>query len=151
VYLNNAKSLFRANDDKPVPCTPDEVRALEQQVGLVLPEAYKEFLLWMGHGAGGFLQESNCFYRHLLHNQQMAVALLEESNFPGSLPQDAFVFYNYEGYQFVFFRVSEGDNPPLYYYHEADEPTSFKRVLDTFSEFIEREIEAYNRSIAPPA
>src|SRR5207248_219520 len=95
--------------EKIVPCTEEEVRKLEQQVGLKLPQAYREFLLWMGHNGGGLLQGSDCFYQHLPRIQKGAVELLEEDGFPDPLPADAFVFLMHQGYQFDFFRVSEGD------------------------------------------
>jgi len=39
--------------NQPQPCTEEEVRALEEKLGQSLPAAYREFLLWMGHGAKG--------------------------------------------------------------------------------------------------
>lgn len=102
------------------PCHEKEVTELERQVGLKLPKAYKEFLLWSGHGLGSFEIGSDIFYEtDLVSLQQDARDLLVENNFPQNLPEDAYVFWMHGGYMFTFFRTSEGDNPPVHYYDEG--------------------------------
>lgn len=68
MYLDKAKKraedLYRLNSGQPYPCTIEEVEEIERWSGHRFPEAYREFLLWMGRG-GGFLQGFDCFYRHL--------------------------------------------------------------------------------------
>jgi SMI1-KNR4 cell-wall len=124
-----------------VGCTRDEVILLEQQLRISLPTAYQEFLLSMGHGAGKFLQGSDCFFQHLLSLQEWAVELLKENNFPKKLPDDAFVFYMHQGYQFSFFRLSEGDDPPTYSYCEGTNQTTFIKSHKRFSDFLKTEVE----------
>ena len=75
--------------------------------------AYQEFLLSMGRSAGQFLRGSDCFLNHIPQLQEWAVELLQENNFAESLPEDAFIFLMHQGYQFSFFRVSEGADPRL--------------------------------------
>jgi hypothetical protein len=151
MYLNKVKARFGelsiVHPDDILPCTEDEISILEEQVGLSLPEAYKEFLLWMGHGAGRLLRGSHCFYEHLVRLQEGARELLEENSFSEILPNDAFVFFMHQGYQFAFFRVSESDDPPIYYYHEAMEQKTFTMTHNCFSEFLAEEIEVHARSI----
>src|SRR6266851_6487960 len=122
MYLDQVKArledLHIVSTDEIVPCTEDEVHTLERQLGFSLPGAYKEFLLWMGHGAGILLRGSDCFYQHLPPLRTWAEELLEENNFPEPLPEDAFVFFMHQGYQFNFFRISEGDDPPVHFYGE---------------------------------
>lgn len=67
-------------------CTDQEVWQLEQRLGVKLPQAYREFLLLMGKGAGQFLQSSDCFYQHLPELQTAAIELLKENHFPQPLP-----------------------------------------------------------------
>lgn len=149
MYLDKAKKLFEESNvvapDSFKPCTEEEVRALEERAGRPLPEVYKEFLLWMGHGAGGFLAGTHCLYEHLPDIQEGAVELLEENTFPEPLPDDAFVFLMHQGYQFMFFRLSEGDDPPVYYYHESVHKTAFERRFDHFSQVLMLEAEDFVR------
>jgi hypothetical protein len=145
MYLDKVKERLRAlnfiHPDEFLPCSEDEVNALEHHSGLSLPEAYKEFLLWMGHGAGRLLRGSDCFYEHLPHLREWAVELLEEDGFHKPLPDDAFVFFMHQGYQFTFLRLSEGDDPPVYYYIESMDQISFTISHRSFSEFLMSGIE----------
>jgi hypothetical protein len=115
--------------------------------GINLPRTYKDFLKIMGHGAGKFLRGSDCLYQHLPQIQEWAKQLLVENDFPQTLPEDAFVFFMHQGYQFSFFRLSEGDNPPTYSYCEGQEQPYFVKSHDQFSEFLSVEINLYLKSL----
>ncbi len=123
MYLDKAKARFQdleqLNRDiyKNQPCSPKEVERLEHDLKLKLPEAYREFLLWCGHGCG-FLISDRYFwggvrgasYRELLEEE------MKIQNLPMTLiPSDAIVFYvNQGGYVYAFILTSEGDNPPVH-------------------------------------
>ena len=138
--LTKSKTKFNSYGgiitNKTQPCTEEEVRLLENNLKCRFPEAYREFLLWMGHGAGTFLQGTDIFYEHVQRIQKWAKELLSENSFPKSLPDDAIVFMMHQGYQFMFFRISEGDNPPIYYYHEAYHFDSFELRFPNLDEFL---------------
>jgi hypothetical protein len=145
MYLDKIKKqlieLKLALPQEQVGCTRNEIILIEQQLGISLPTAYQEFLLSMGHSAGKFLQGSDCFFQHLLSLQEWAVELLNENNFSKKLPEDAFVFYMHQGYQFSFFRLSEGDDPPTYSYCEGTNQTTFIKSHKRFSDFLKTEVE----------
>lgn len=146
MYLNRAKTLFAtlhiaAQDVSP--CTETEVAQLEQQSGYAIPTAYLEFLLWMGHGAGNFLRGSDVFYEHLQSNESAARELLRENNVSLDLPADALVFYTHQGYQFAYFQLSAGDNPPIFYYGEGEGVEEIRELYSCFSNFLESEIEGH--------
>ncbi|MBD2515607.1 SMI1/KNR4 family protein [Nostoc sp. FACHB-973] len=134
------------NQNQLLPCSDLEIIQFEQQQGITLPSIYKDFLKMMGHGAGKFLRGSDCFYQHLPQIQEWAKQLLVENDFPEALPEDAFVFFMHQGYQFSFFRLSEGDNPPTYSYCEGQEESYFVKSHDTFSDFLAVEIDLYLKS-----
>jgi len=149
MYLDRVKKqlieLRLASPDELLGCTQDEVIKLEVKLGILLPKAYQEFLLLMGNGAGKFLRGSDCFFRDLPSLKDWAIALLEENNFPESLPEDAFVFFMHQGYQFSFFRVSEGDDPPTYSYCEGTNETAFIKSHDRYSDFLMTEVEIHGK------
>lgn len=130
-YLDEVKKVLEEHpilnlSNQFYPCTEEEVAELEKKVRLKLPKAYREFLLWSGHGLGNFDIGSDIFYEaDLVALQQDARDLLDENNFPQELPDDAYVFWMHGGYMFTFFRVSEGDNPPVHYYNEGLHKTDF--------------------------
>jgi hypothetical protein len=140
--------LIALNRDSSQPlcgCSPAEIRQLEGRLGVKLPSAYQEFLRIMGKGAGQFLRGSDCFYPQMRELKTAAVELLEENHFPGALPKDAFVFFMHQGYQFSFFRLSEGENPPTYSYCEGETQKSFVKSHEKFSEFLETEIQLHEK------
>lgn len=149
MYLAQVKVRFEeahiVSSTKIIPCKEQEIDDLERRAGVALPEAYREFLLWMGRGAGDFLQGSSCFYHDLFWLQSTAKELLAEHHFPESLPLDAFVFFMHQGYQFDFFRVGEGNDPSVYLYGDWIEQTSFPLIYAHFSDFLLAEIERFAR------
>jgi len=148
MYLDDVKRLFAEVNarthiaDAVHPCTEQEIAQLERQYHLTLPPAYQEFLRWMGHGAGRFLAGDGCFYDALPQLRAYALELLEENHVTYRLPDDAFVFSMHDGYQFLFFRVSEGENPPVYWYGEgepvegSDAANPFSRRFERYSDFL---------------
>jgi SMI1 / KNR4 family (SUKH-1) len=99
-------------------CSTKEIAEIEAEVGRKLPLAYREFLMRMGRGAGEFYVGSNLFYPDVLGISEAAHALVAEDEAGLVLPQDAVVFIMHQGYQFVFMRADEGEDPSVYYYME---------------------------------
>jgi SMI1/KNR4 family protein SUKH-1 len=145
MYLEKVKKRFKElnliSPDEIEPCTEEDVHKLEQHLGIILPAAYKEFLYWMGRGAGRLQRGSRFFYGHLWDIKKVAVNLLDENEVPESLSDDAFVFYMHQGYQFAFLRASEGDDPPVYYYGEELEGNAIIKSHPSYSEFLLSTIE----------
>lgn len=100
-------------------CSDAEVAEIEASFGSSLPASYREFLFAAGQGAGRFMLGSDLFYPRILETTSWGADLLVESGESFSLPPDAFVFSMHQGYQFMFFRATEGDDPPVYYYFEG--------------------------------
>ena len=129
-------------------CTEEEVTELEQSLSIKLLQAYREFLLWMGHGGGSFTVGTECLYEDLPQIQHWAEELLEEDQFPLKLPEDAFVYYMHQGYAFNFFCLSEGNDPPVYTYLEDSGQTSFVKASPHFSDSLLTWIEQSAKIIA---
>lgn len=115
-YLTRAKHLLR--DLKVSGCRIDEIVDLEKELDIFLPEAYKEFLLWMGKNTGKFILGSEVEYKHLVKIQGWANELLKESGYP-LLPHNAFVFHIHQGYQFSYFLLDGKDDPEVYFFDEV--------------------------------
>jgi hypothetical protein len=90
--LARLEALKIVAPDELKPCTEAEVRKLEARLDLVLPAAYRAFLLLMGHGIGDVMCGTSYRYCGLLDLQEWGIELLEENSFPEPLPADAFVF-----------------------------------------------------------
>jgi hypothetical protein len=94
----------------------------------------------MGHGAGKFLRGSRCWGKFLKELNADAVSLLKEDESVFSLPKDAFVFWMHQGYQFLFFSHSDGDDPPIHWYLK---PRLVKRRYPSLSAFLTQELTAH--------
>ncbi|HKW23132.1 MAG TPA: hypothetical protein VJO13_17235, partial [Ktedonobacterales bacterium] len=60
--------------------------------------------------------------------------LLDENGFPEPLPEDAFAFTMHQGYTFQFFRIGDGDDPPVYWYSEGMSMERFHLAASTFGQ-----------------
>lgn len=123
------------------PCTSNEIARLENNLQMQLPEAYKEFLAWIGKGSKIFLYWTIWSYKSLLNLQTYAKELLEENNMLQHFPSSGFIFLMDQGYEFYFLDIKEGDNPPIYHYRECS--SSFETEFCSFSEFVEFNIKAH--------
>lgn len=124
--------------------SPHEVSLLERSANLKFPLQYKEFLVGVGNGAGEFFVGTDIFLRSLDGLQDAAVYLLEENNEDFQLPKDAFVFSMHQGYEFKYFKGSEGNDPPIYQYVEGMGPP--KLVWNSFSDFLKDSIAQQTRT-----
>ena len=147
MYLDKAKARFA--ELKPLEragvtaCTEQEVAALEQQLNVRLPGAYREFLLWMGKDGGDLLRGTDCSYEIIPKLEPWAVELLAENGLSHLLPGDAFVFLMHQGYQFMFFRLSEGEDPAVYHFDQTSHQESATTAASCFSVFLLGLIEDY--------
>jgi hypothetical protein len=120
-------------------CTMQEVNKIEGEFGIKLPASYVYFLLLMGKDAGEFLKGSSVFYNEMFVLRESSMELLNENNFK-SLPPDTFVFWMHQGYQFAFFDLKEGDNPPIYFYYEGKTEGDFEKKENSFTDFLEKQL-----------
>ncbi|TVX94892.1 SMI1/KNR4 family protein [Cohnella terricola] len=137
-----------ANDSEIQGFTASEVKKCEQALGLKLPDQYHEFLLAIGHYAGLLFQGTDILFRNvgdLLELRKEAEDLLIENEETFILPTDAFVFSMHQGYEFNFFVISEGNDPPVYQYVEGDGPPVL--VWDSFSAFLRKSINSCAQAI----
>jgi hypothetical protein len=125
------------------PCTSDEIKALEQHIAFKLPAVYKEFLAWMGHGAGSFLRCLDCFYPSLALLQQEAHAMLTTDACSSTLAEEAFVFALVPGEGFAYILPSEGDDPPVYAHRRVWRNMPFRKIYHRFSDFVMVQLALY--------
>ena len=139
-----------AHQDELIGCTKQEVKEIETRINHPLPVNYKHFLLALGKSAGQFLKGSDCFYPTILYLNEDAREILEANNFPQALPEDAFVFFMHQGYQFSFFPLNEGDNPLIYYFNEGEQQLSFTQSHEHFTDLLTTEIELHQKYLMSP-
>ncbi len=115
-------------------CSTKEIEEVESDVGRPLPLSYREFLAKLGRGAGSFYVGTHLFYPTLLGITAAAHELVAEDEADIVLPKDAIAFMMHQGYQFMFVRADEGEDPPVYYYMEQS--GEFVKKADQLSQFL---------------
>lgn len=100
-------------------CSSEEIKQLEADLQVNLPGSYKEFLKAMGKSAGQFLNGSDVYYPDLEKLKESSKELLKDNGNPFKLRPQDFVFFNHQGYQFMYFDTTAGDDPPVLRYIEG--------------------------------
>ncbi|NOV02956.1 SMI1/KNR4 family protein [Paenibacillus planticolens] len=116
-------------------CSEAEIKILEQEMGIKLPETYRQYLLAVGHYSGRLFQGTDTNFSQIKELQSETVELLRENNNPVVLPDSTFVFSMHQGYEIRFFKLNEGDNPPVMEWYEGSTKGIIK-LYDSFEEFL---------------
>ena len=126
MYLDKAKERFQAmlfelnQVEKVTPVTHEKIQRLENFFGFKIPQAYREFLEWMGEDGDDFMATESFWIGQIQTNQEEALYLLNSGECSDLLPSDAIIFYMHCGYTFYFMTASNGDNPPIHRYVEDE-------------------------------
>ncbi len=131
-------------------CTKNQIKNLITITkGKKLPQAYIEFMSVMGNGTDGkFMGGDSCFMNEIYDLRQGAFELLEENESENTLTDEDFVFWMSQGCMFCFFKLNEGDNPPVYFYNEDGEDEYIK-VANSLTEFLINRLEMNENLFKP--
>ncbi|WP_017660523.1 SMI1/KNR4 family protein [Baaleninema simplex] len=153
------ESIIQGDDVEVIPCTLKEVAELETLLPrpYKLPTAYKEFLLYGGKKMAGVFGGNNFSYK-------MAKILAEDGyrrlftivkawEKKDSFDPEFFALTEHLGSNMYYLKLTEGENPPIYYWDEEyevgleDSEKLYRNLPEmkykTFSEFLLRQIRAY--------
>jgi len=78
-----------------------------------------------------------------------AIELLEEDDSSELLTDNDYVFFMHQGYQFYFFKLDEGSNPPIYYYEESENSCKFIKKHDSLAIFLINQYNSVSSYITP--
>lgn len=139
-FIKIHKNYIQPKKGQAVGCTNSEIENLEKNFGFELPLAYKEYLQFMGKDYKGFLVGTNCFITNVIDNNKWLPELLKENNLDFKLPKFYLTFYSHQGYIMAWFELPKIDeNPPVWYFHEAN--TKLPIIEGRFTDFLIKEIE----------
>lgn len=120
-------------------CTALEVSNLESYINHKLPAVFKDFMLWMGKGPEKIMPETTFFFHNWLPNKKendllkQAKELVIENEIIPNVLANSFVFLFFQQFYFEFFRLDEGDNPPVYAYKEGGK---INKIYPSFSDYV---------------
>lgn len=127
-YLTEIKQYHTENIEpyigKPEGCGQEEIVDIEKKIGYPLPEAYCQFLKWMGKDYRGIFVGCNWFITDVIANTEWLPQLLAENNIDFELPEHYLVFFSYRSYMAAWFELpKENDNPTAYSFTKRKELT----------------------------
>lgn len=115
-------------------CSETEIDRLEKQLKVRFPQSYREFLAFIGKGAGEFMLSDRWRFR----SDEVCEIAHDDDYFDCcDLPKDYFVFAERDGYTWAFF-VADGtsDDPPVFLFDDG-ENREYKQYARSIWEFIE--------------
>jgi len=124
-----------------------EIAALEQALSFGLPQAYKDYLLWMGKDHHGIFRGSGWFIGDLTGNRAVLSGLLEEVGSTCRLKPTEVVFFSHQGYMAAWFSAQTADPDPHCFY--IDDGTQEPRATNTFSQVLLDDIRGLASALRP--
>ncbi|MBC3907921.1 SMI1/KNR4 family protein [Undibacterium umbellatum] len=118
-----------------------EIELIEQKYSIRLPKSYKDFLQQCGISAGLFSRDISFFYDDVLYMWDSFGEAVREWGVSFSLPENAFLFSEYQGGSYHYFICDGNDNPPIFAFSEAN-PVPIQ-ISSGFVEYIKDSISAY--------
>ena len=124
------------------PCSIEEIRTYENVHNISLPKAYVEFLLLIGRSSGDLFYGSDVSLIYIDQMHSDGNKILRRNQQP-QLTNNEIVFYMHQNYSFCYFRLNEGDDPPIYLCIEGDAPFEHKKWYNFFTDFVHDELDIY--------
>lgn len=143
-YIEDAQAFYLHNLShkygSPIGSSIKEIKQCEHAMGVRFPEAYKQFLLWMGNDYNGIFEGSDWFIRDIVHNTEYLKDLLSENEISIDDSQQFVVFFSHQGYMASWFNVpTTNPDPPCHFFTESFEETQIETV-ESFSSFLLKDL-----------
>lgn len=116
------------------PAKPGDIDGVEQQFGIRLPVAYRAYLRVCGTHPPRSLVGSGCAIHQLSDINSWAKELIVENKLGSQFTDAYFVFLIHQGYTFLYFYLSEEDDPPVFCYLEGQ--SKAEQVSERFTHWV---------------
>ena len=110
-------------------------------MGFALPEAYKQFLQWMGCDFDGVFVGSDIFLRDVVSNSKYLSELLKKNELEHDLPENYLAFFSHQGYVMAWFALpKESEDPSVWFWQEGQglsKPIKYESFTAFLNELIQ--------------
>lgn len=118
-------------------CTESEVKKIEAGLKIKFPQAYRELYLLLGKKRAFNITSENGYDFPDYKGMQAGAREITDRNGILLDYDNIFVFSVFEEHAVIsFFRLDEGDDPPVYEYEGGSE--EYEKVTEHFSDYIRR-------------
>lgn len=130
----------------PLGVSETKVSDLQQKLGFVLPESYRQFLFWMGNDKHGALRGSEWFADDVLPNGEFLEEFLADNGVTETTSARRVCFFVHQGYMAAWFDDVGAEDPVCRFFSEA---SSDSVVTDagTFTSFLLKELHGVGEAI----
>lgn len=127
---------FRSKYGEPIGSSLADIKSLEIDMGVSLPESLKQYLLWFGNHSKGPLIGTDCFDSHIKENTEYLQEPLSENNLKHPIDGEFIVFYSHQGYVLAWIYLTGENNPVVHYFAEGstDQISTVNSIDDWFYE-----------------
>ena len=116
----------------------DKIISLESKLGVSLPNAYIEYLLWMGQDRAGLFRGTDCYIDDVIENNLALKETLIEENLSHFCDKESICFSSHQGYILHWFYADDDiDNPKCFEYAEMPDGIEFGEC-GIFSELLKK-------------
>ena len=121
-------------------CTEEEVTEIEEKLKVKFPRSYREVYLILGKQRGfRFIDDNSYKFPQYEEMRAGAEEIISSCETDFSLEENMFIVGCFmENGMFYFFKLDEGDNPPIYRYVEGDK--EYKLAAESCSLFVQQRL-----------
>jgi len=117
--------------------TEANILSIERKLNIKFPESFRELMLMKSHYGQILLGDKQYRFDEYPALRQQAQQLMDMFGYGYRLTENDFVFMFVDGWIVYFFRLDEGDNPPVYMYREGE---SIVKIREHLSEFVRMDV-----------
>jgi len=130
---------YKEHFDETEECTEEEVMKIEEQLGVKFPRSYREIYLILGEQEAFSLIDESSFEFPEYEKMRKGVEKIILNSAPDfTLDKNMFIVgCLIQNGIFYFFKLDEGDDPPIYRYQEGDK--KYKMAAESCSSFIQQQ------------
>ena len=117
-FIAELTTLGYLKPDTTIGCNDLEIQEIMKAQGVTrLPKIYECFLRKMGKQAGSFRYGDDFLHPYVLGAKEELLGMLEISTVATfQLPEQTFVFWMHQSYQFMYFPIDGNDDPKVFYW-----------------------------------
>ncbi|SHN13350.1 SMI1/KNR4 family protein [Chitinophaga sp. CF418] len=133
-FLLDYKEYFKVKDA----CTEEEVSEIEEKLRVKFPRSYREVYLILGKWYGFSLIDENSYkFPAYEEMRKGAEKIISSGKVDFTLDENIFIIGCFmQNGIFHFFKLDEGDDPPVYQYEEGDE--EYVLTAESYSSFVQQ-------------